>query len=154
MSWRHCSILARKAPLIKEKFSWRSEGRKCSARLVSPSSPGPKKSPHRICIDHPPHYISQRFAHHLLLSGLDQRGHSVPTSCIMVLHLGSLPYSAVTKQIRQSGNLLRLPYQAIASALVLLHRFMQQNTGPYVETVRTSKTNAERLADASMGVSY
>lgn len=72
----------------------------------------------------------------------------------MVLHFASLPYSAVTQQIRYSGNLLRLPCQATASALVFLHRFMQENRGPYVETVRSSRINAERLADANMGMYY
>ena len=72
----------------------------------------------------------------------------------MVLHFTSLPYSVVTKQIRQSGNLLRLPYQATASALVFLHRFMQQNGGPYTETVRTSTMNAERMVDLCTEMSY
>lgn len=40
-------------------------------------------------------------------------------------------------QVRESGDLLRLPYQAIASALVFLHRFMQGNNEPYLETVST-----------------
>ncbi len=47
----------------------------------------------------------------------------------------SSAYINITQQIRQSGDLLRLPYQSVATALVFLHRFKQASSESYTETV-------------------
>ena len=61
-----------------------------------------------------------------------------PFTTPMAAHKDSampVTYHRVALQIRESGDLLRLPFQAVATALVFLHRFKQASLAAYADTV-------------------